>query len=155
MPPCPLTFGIITFMVLILLTDLRAVGFLKRNALIYSIPATPPWLLKRPHINYNIHCSSKDNTSPEIYRNKFFEFCDHYKDFSQLYTDGFKTGNQVAAAVVHGNVTKATRLPNIASIFRAELHAISLALSLIRRSKEKNFIIFFGLHLKPGSYKWI
>jgi len=57
------------------------------NALIYSIPATPPWLLKQPHINYNIHYSSKDNTSPEIYRNKFFEFCDHYKDFSQLYTD--------------------------------------------------------------------
>ena len=25
--------------------DLRAVGFVKRNALIYSIPATPPWLL--------------------------------------------------------------------------------------------------------------
>ena len=91
---------------------------------------------------YNIHYSSKDNTSPEIYRNKFFEFCDHYKDFSQLYTDGSKMGNEVAAAVVHGNVTKTTRLPNKASIFRAELHAISLALSLIRRSKEKNFIIF-------------
>ena len=26
--------------------DLRAVGFVKRNALIYSIPATPPWLVK-------------------------------------------------------------------------------------------------------------
>ena len=33
-------------------------------------------------------------------------------------------------------------IPNKASIFRAELHAISLALSLIRRSKEKKFIIF-------------
>ena len=53
-----------------------------------------------------------------------------------------KMGNKVAAAVVHGNVTKTTRLPNKASIFRAELHTISLALSLIRRSKEKNFIIF-------------
>ena len=51
-------------------------------------------------------------------------------------------GNEVAAAVIPGNVTKTTRLPNKASIFRAELHAISLALSLIRRSKEKNFIIF-------------
>jgi len=51
-------------------------------------------------------------------------------------------GNQVAAAVVHGNVTKTTRLPNKSSIFRAELHAISLALAVIVRSKEKNFIIF-------------
>ena len=58
-----------------------------------------------------------------------------------LYTDGSKMGNEVAAAVLHGNVTKTTRLPNKASIFRAELHAISLALSLIRHSKEKNFII--------------
>jgi len=73
---------------------LRAIGFIKRNTLIYSIHATPPWLLKRPHINYNIHRSFKDNTSPKIYRNKFFEFCDHYKDFSRLYTDGSKMGNQ-------------------------------------------------------------
>ena len=72
----------------------------------------------------------------------FFEFCDHYKDFSQLYTDGSKMGNQVAAAVVHGSVTKTTRQPNKSSIFRAELHAISLALAVIRCSKEKNFIIF-------------
>jgi len=48
----------------------------------------------------------------------------------------------VAAALVHRNVTKTTRLPDKASIFRAELQAISLALSLIRRSNEKNFIIF-------------
>jgi len=74
--------------------DLRATGFVKRNALIYSIPATPPWLLKRPHVNHNIHRSLKDNTSPEIYRNMFFEFCDHYEDFSRLFTDGSKMGNQ-------------------------------------------------------------
>jgi len=103
--------------------DLRAVGFVKRNALVYSIPVTPPRSLKRPHINYNIHYSSKDSTSPQIYRNKFFEFCDHYKDFSQQYTDGFTMGNEAAAAVVHGNVTKTARLPNKASIFRAALHA--------------------------------
>jgi len=52
-------------------------------------------------------------------------------------------GNQVAAAVVYGSVTKTTRLPDKSSIFRAELHAISLALAVIRYCKEKNFIIFF------------
>jgi len=51
-------------------------------------------------------------------------------------------GNQVAAAVVYGNVTKTTILPNNASIFRAELCAVSLALTVIRRGKEKNFIVF-------------
>ena len=48
----------------------------------------------------------------------------------------------MAAAVIYGNVTKTTRLPNNAGIFRAELHAISIALTTIRRSEEKNFIIF-------------
>ena len=57
--------------------DLRIVGFVKRNAIMSSIPVTPPWLPKRLHINFNIHYSFKDNTSPEIFRNKFFEFCDH------------------------------------------------------------------------------
>jgi len=34
------------------------------------------------------------------------------------------------------------KLPDKSSVFRAELHAILLALAVIRRSKEKNFIIF-------------
>ena len=61
----------------------------------------------------------------------------------------------MAAAVVRGSVTKTTRLPDKSSTFRAELHAISLALSLIRRSKVKNFIIFSDSYVKLGSYKWI
>jgi len=80
---------------------LRSVGFLKRNALKCSVPTTPPWLLKRRHIDYSIHQCFKDDTSPEIYRNKFFEFCDHYKDFCLLYTDGSMMGDRVAAAVVY------------------------------------------------------
>jgi len=65
---------------------------------------------------YCIRQSFKDNTSPEIYRNKFFEFCDHYKDSSRLYTDGCRMENQVAAAVVYRSTAKTTRLPNTASI---------------------------------------
>jgi len=122
--------------------DLRAVSVVKRNAVIYSIPATPPGLLKRPRINCNIHQSSKDNTSPEIYRNKYFEVCDHYKDFCPLYTDSSRMGHQLTAAVVHGTVTKTTRLPNNASIFRAEMYAISLALAVIRGRKDKIFFYF-------------
>ena len=123
--------------------DLRSVGFLKANVLQYSHPATPPWLLKRPHVDYSLHDSFKSDTSPEIYKNKFFEICDHYKGFSRLYTDGSRIENRVAAAVVHETVTaKTTRLPNKASIFRAELYAISLAVALLQRRREKNFIIF-------------
>jgi len=53
-----------------------------------------------------------------------------------------KKGNRVAAAVVHRDNTKCVRLPDTASIFRAQLYALLLAIDLVRRSKEKNFVIF-------------
>ena len=59
-----------------------------------------------------------------------------------IFTDGSKEGNRVAAAVVHRDNTKCVRLPDAASIFIAELYALLLAIDVIRRSKEKNFVIF-------------
>jgi len=48
----------------------------------------------------------------------------------------------VASAVVARNSLKTVRLPNKASIFRAELYAITLAMDLIRRSEDTKFLIF-------------
>jgi len=45
-------------------------------------------------------------------------------------------------SVVCKTFTKTTILPNKASVFRAELYAISLAMVLICRSEEKKFIVF-------------
>jgi len=64
--------------------DLQAVGFLM-NILQYSHPATPPWILLRPHIYYTLHCSLKDDTLPEIYRNKFCKICDHYMQMAPFH----------------------------------------------------------------------
>jgi len=50
--------------------------------------------------------------------------------------------NRVACAVVGRTSSKSVRLPNNTSIFRAELHAIMLAMRLICKRKENNFIIF-------------
>jgi len=44
--------------------------------------------------------------------------------------------------VVHRNKTRCVRLPNTASIFRAELYALLLAIEFVHRSKETNFVIF-------------
>jgi len=57
-------------------------------------------------------------------------------------SDGSKEGNIVAATVVHRDNTKCVRLPDAASIFRAELYALLLAIDVVRRSKENNFVIF-------------
>jgi len=48
----------------------------------------------------------------------------------------------VASAVVARNSLETVRLPNKASIFRAELYAITLAMDLIRRSEDTKFLIF-------------
>ena len=61
--------------------DLQAVGYKKRDTLQYSFRADPPWLLKRPHINFSLHSSYKEETPPEIFLNKFYEVCDEYKGF--------------------------------------------------------------------------
>ena len=48
----------------------------------------------------------------------------------------------MACAVVSRTFSESVRLPKNTSIFRAELHAIMLAMRLIHKRKEKNFIIF-------------
>jgi len=62
---------------------------------------------------------------------------DEFKNYYLILTDGSKDGNRVVAAVVHRDNTKCVRLPDTASIFRAELYALLLAIDLVRRSKEK------------------
>jgi len=51
-------------------------------------------------------------------------------------------GDQVGSAAICGTTTKTVRLPNGVGIFRAELYAITMALNIIYRKKENNFIIF-------------
>jgi len=103
---------------------------------------TSPWLLTRPAVNFTLDCSDKSNTPPEIFKHRFYELCHEFKNYCRIFTDGSKEGNRVAAAVVHRDNTKCVRLPDTASIFRAELYAILLAIDMVRRSKEKNFVIF-------------
>ena len=52
-------------------------------------------------------------------------------NYYRIFTDGSKEGNRVAAAVVHRDNTKCVRLPDTASIFRAELYALLLAIDVV------------------------
>jgi len=111
--------------------ELQALGFKKKDVLHCSVPTKPLWLLKRPQIDFSIHTSRKDFTSPEIFHAKYYEICDLYQDFCKLYTYGSVIGDQVGSATVCGITTKTARLPNVISIFRAELYAITMALIII------------------------
>ena len=68
--------------------------------------------------------------------------CHEFKNYYRIFTDGSKEGNRVSATVVSRDNTKCVRLPDTASIFRAELYALLLAIDVVRRSEEKNFVIF-------------
>jgi len=120
---------------------LQAVDFKKSDVITSSIPSTPPWLLACSADNFTLHCSDKSNTSPEVFKHRLYELSHEFKNYYRIFTDGSKEGNRVAAAVVHRDNTKCVRLPDAASIFRAELYAL-LAKDVVRRSKENNFVIF-------------
>ena len=68
-----------------------------------------------------------------------FSFFPSY--YYRIFTDGSKVGDKVGAAVVHKHNCKSVRLPNNISIFRAELYAHVLAIEVVRRIREQNFII--------------
>jgi len=50
-------------------------------------------------------------------------------------------GHRISAALCHKRGTSAIWLPGATSIFNAELHAILLALDVVRSSKEKHFLL--------------
>ena len=91
--------------------DLQA-GYKKQDTLQYSLPVDPPWLLKRPHSNFSLHSSYKEDTPPDIFLNKFYDLCDEYKVLCRLYTDGSLMENRVACAVVSRTSSEFVRLPN-------------------------------------------
>ena len=68
-------------------------GFKQRNTLQCSIPATPPWLLSHPCVNFDLHRFYKDDTAPDIFRSKFYEVCASYDNFDCIYTNGSKMGD--------------------------------------------------------------
>jgi len=73
----------------------------KSDVITSSIPTTPPWLFTRPVVNFTLHCSDKSNTPPEMFKHRFYELCQEFKNYYRIFTDGSKEGNRVAAAVVH------------------------------------------------------
>ena len=111
--------------------ELEKIGFKLNTVSRLSIPATPPWLLKHPEIDLSLHSSDKAVTPPEVFKFRFYELCDRFKNFYHIYTDGSKMDHRVSAALCHKRGTSAIRLPGATSIFNAELHAISLALDVV------------------------
>jgi len=93
--------------------ELEKIGFKRNTVSRLSIPATPPWLLRHPEIDLSLCSSDKAVTSPEVFKVRFYELCDRFKNFCYIYTDGYKMGHRVSAALCHKRGTSAIRLPRV------------------------------------------
>ena len=71
-----------------------------------------------------------------------YELCASFDRFRSIYTDGSKMDDRVASAATSLHVIKSARLPNSASIFRAELYAVKLVMDFVCHSKDSNFSFF-------------
>ena len=100
-----------------------------------------PWQLKNIKINLTLHSESKRNVNPNIFKMKFSEILQQLNDYICIYTDGSKIDDKVSAAAVCMDVVRCKRLHGAASIFTAELTAISLALEIIDHSHYAKFLI--------------
>ena len=88
----------------------------------------PPWLMPVPVVSLFLCEFVKRCTLPHVFRGRFYEFLDKHKEFYQIYTDGSRDGDRVAAAVVARGHVSRSRLPDGASVYSAELSALESAL---------------------------
>ena len=77
-----------------------------------------------------------------MFKRKFFELRSEFSHHIEIYTDGSKDGIRTAAAVAIPNSVKTARLSHNASIFTAEIHALDMALDIIRHTKSKDYVVF-------------
>lgn len=103
------------------------------------------WRLRRPSIDLTLNVGKTVITATPAFPQLFADHVAvHYPRFCRLFTDGSKTDAHVGAAVIMGARARSASLPGIASIFTAELHALSLACDLLLStpfSERSSFLI--------------
>ena len=96
-----------------------------------TVSDTPPWSQPQPHICLSMtRFFFKDCTSPEIYKQAFVEITSQHQKYVQIFTDGSKVKEKVAAAAVPSVAPYSPfscRLRDHCSIYTAELQAILFA----------------------------
>ena len=111
-----------------------------QNILEVGPSRVPPWFVPRAEM-----CKKsiiKKNSSDEIVKRLFLEHDVTHDGAYKIYTDGSKSVEGVGLAVVTEDSCEVAKLPNVASIYTAELSAINRALALVHRTNKKNFVIY-------------
>ena len=109
----------------------------------YKTQTAYSWTLNRPSIDLSmkeVFQKRLKNVVPQPYFRELIH--NYYSSCVQIYTDGSKCADGVgAAAVIVGERSSSATLPRTASIFSAEVHAISIACTLIEQHQSNNFAI--------------
>ena len=100
----------------------------------------PPWFVPKAEV-----CKKtiiKKNCSDEMVKRLFLEHDETHGNAYKIYTDGSKSVEGVGLALVTEDYCEVAKLPNVASIYTAELSAINRALALVHQTNKKNFVIY-------------
>ena len=109
---------------------------------INSIPDVPIWDSEPVTVDFTLYEFDKSSTSSTVFKSRFIEVKQKYLDFCHIYTDGSKVETKVASAYDCPYGTRGYRLRDGCSIFTAEVEAINKALSYVKVSTRKSFVIF-------------
>ena len=113
-----------------------------------TVSDTPPWSQSELQICLSLTTYKKDTTNPEVYKQAFLEVTSRHQNHVQIFTDGSKVDERVAAAAVSSVAPDShfsCRLGDHCSIYTAELQAILFARKQACQSQERKFMIFFRL----------
>ena len=120
----------------------QEVGLNVNNIATNTVPDTPIWDAPEIKVCLDLTAYNKSTTLPEVFKAKFLELRERFPRHYAIYTDGSKQDERVASAMFSKYGTRSARLPNGASIFSAEVQAISRALNYVRCSHLREFIIY-------------
>ena len=123
---------------------LDRVGFHTHVIAPYTVMKTPPWKLIVPTVCFDLCKYKKSDTDATLYRLHYSELLESFTDYTHIFTDGSKDGNETAAAFICQSFEFSKRLPDKASIFTAELEAIVSALRYIKITTKNNKFVVFG-----------
>ena len=120
---------------------------------------TPPWSQSEPQICLSLtKYFFLNTTNPEVYKQAFLEITSRHQNYVQMFTDGSKVDEKVAASAVSSvapNSPFSCRLGDHCSIYTAELQAIMFALKQAYQSQKRKFMIFLRLAVRFTSARKI
>ena len=99
-----------------------------------------PWQLAPRHASLLFKGLKTSITKEEI-QHKFSRYQAKCIQIPFMYTDGSKENSRTSSAVICGQDTYVSRLPDDSSIFLAELHAIYLALKIVENRRFRKVVI--------------